>query len=464
MKLFITGSDGFIGKELISQCKNLGIEVIGVDVRSGFDVRSKDIAEQIPKGIDAVIHLAGLSSDIQCKNKGYETVDINVLGTLNLMEAATARKAKQFIFASSEWAYDNCAANEQKTEESIINIANHTSEYALSKLVSEANLRQKYQNGFCPVTILRFGIVFGTTGEKKSAVESLYLNVKEKDEISVGSLKNGRCFIHVSDIASGIIKSVSLQGFNIINLAGDKLITLQNIIEASKKVLNKNPRVIETSPENVSIRNISNSKAKLMLNWSPTVTIESWLRKLTIGKKIDGLWEITPETYQDERGFLARIYDEKMFKDLGFDAKWMEVSHHHTSRKNILRGLYTQLPPFSEGKLLRIIKGEMLWVSVDLRKESKTFGQWESVVLSEKNKNVLVTARGFAHGCLSLTDNVDLLIQSDNYFSVDHGVGIAWNDPELNIDWELNGIMPYISERDSKYPSFKEFKEKYGGI
>lgn len=280
MRLFITGSDGFLGSELVSRCKTRGIEVVGADIRSGFDVRAKNIAERIPENVDAVVHLAGLSSDAACRNKDYETFDVNVLGTLNLMNAALTRGAKQFIFASSEWVYDNCAAEEQKTEESPVNIANHTSEYALSKLVSEANLRQKYQHGFCPVTILRFGIICGTTGEKKSAVESLYLAVKEKDEVSVGSLKSGRCFIHVSDIASGIIGSVGLRGFNIINLTGDKLVTLQDIIEIAKKILNKNPRVVETAPENVSVRNISNSKAKKALSWSPTITVEEWLKKI----------------------------------------------------------------------------------------------------------------------------------------------------------------------------------------
>lgn len=280
MKLFLTGSDGFIGGAVAAECKKQGIEVIGADIRSGFDIRAKNIADSIPERVDAIIHLAGLSNDTMCKNNGYATFELNVLGTLNLMEAAIKKNAKQFIFASTEWVYDNCTAEEQKNEESLINIANHTSEYALSKLVSEANLRQKYNHGFLPTTILRFGIVCGSTGEKKSAVESLFLNVKEKDEIQVGSLRSGRCFIHVSDIASGIVKAVGLQGFNIINLAGDKLVTLSDIIEISKKVLNKNPKITETTPENISVRNISNEKAKKMLNWKPEIVVDEWLQRL----------------------------------------------------------------------------------------------------------------------------------------------------------------------------------------
>lgn len=281
MKLFITGSDGFIGKELVSQCAQQGIETIGADVRTGLDIRSEDLALRIPEGVDAIVHLAGLSNDTACKNNAYSCFDINVLGTLNLMEAAIQRKARQFIFASTEWVYDNCTADEVKTEESPINIANHTSEYALSKLVSEANLRQKYQHGFCPITILRFGIVCGSLGEKKSAVESLFLNVKEKDEVAVGSLQSGRCFIHVSDIASGIIKAVGHTGFHVINLEGDKLVTLLDIIEISKKVLQRNPTVAESAPSHTSVRNISNEKAKKVLQWKPEISVESWLYKLS---------------------------------------------------------------------------------------------------------------------------------------------------------------------------------------
>lgn len=181
-------------------------------------------------------------------------------------------------------------------------------------------------------------------------------------------------------------------------------------------------------------------------------------------KKLEGFIEIVPEVYEDERGFLARLYDERIFKDLELPTKWTEESHHHTRKKGILRGLYVQLPPFSEGKLLHVTKGEMLWVSVDVRKGSKTFGLWDSVILSDKVKNLLCVASGLAHGCLSLTDDVDLIIKSDNYFSAEHGVGIIWNDVDLNIDWNLGGNAPFLSERDKNYSSFKAFKEKYGGI
>ncbi|MDO8504044.1 MAG: NAD(P)-dependent oxidoreductase, partial [bacterium] len=273
----ITGAKGFIGKELILQCEKQGIEIIEADLPE-FDIRKKEIADLIPEGVDAIVHLAALSSDTLCRGRASDCFDVNVMGTLNLIEAAEKRKIKQFIFASSEWVYDNCSDNETKTEDSVINIANHTSEYALSKLVSEANLRQKFQYGFCDTAILRFGIIYGPRKEGGSAIESLFGAVKDKEEISVGSLKTGRHFIHVSDIASGIIKSVGLKGFNVINLEGDKLITLGDIIETSKKILNQNPKIIETDPNNPSIRRVSNDKAKKALNWKPEIDLETGLK------------------------------------------------------------------------------------------------------------------------------------------------------------------------------------------
>lgn len=278
MKILITGAKGFVGKELVSQCKTKGIEVLEFDLPE-FDTRKKEIVDMIPENIDAIIHLAALSRDPDCKNKGYECFENNVMATLNLMNAVEAKKAKQFIFASSEWVYDNCSENEIKTEESVINIANHTSEYALSKLVSENNLRQKFQHGFCDTTILRFGIIYGPRKEG-SAVESLFNMVKEKSEIEVGSLGNARHFIYVSDIANGIIKSIGLAGFNIINLEGENLITLGDIIETSKKILGKNPKVTEKTPATKSVRRVSSEKAKKILNWSPEINLEEGLNKL----------------------------------------------------------------------------------------------------------------------------------------------------------------------------------------
>lgn len=286
MKIFLTGTQSFVGAELIACCDREGIELCGCDITkpdndrfTQADIRSKDIADVIPEQVDAVVHLAALSSNHQCNNNAHQCFDVNVMGTLNLIDAAVAKKAKQFIFASSEWVYDCFAEDEVKDAESVIDIAAMDTEYSLSKLVSEANLRQKYRHGFCDTTILRFGIIYGVrTGG--SAVESLFISVNEKDEVAVGSLQTGRCFIHVSDIAAGIVKAIGLKGFNIIDLQGDELITLEDIINTSKLVTGKDPVVVESDLSGISVKHVSNKKAKELLAWKPKIDLKTGLEML----------------------------------------------------------------------------------------------------------------------------------------------------------------------------------------
>ncbi len=286
--IVITGSESFVGKEIISQLKD-NHKIIGFDTVNTksdeymfhqIDIRNSNIEELIPENADAIIHLAALSRDPDCKGKSFECFDINVMGTLNLIQAAIKKNVKQFIFASSEWVYNEFKEDEVKDEESFIDISKHTSEYALSKLVSESNLRQINQQGFNNITILRFGIIYGPRPNSLSAVESIFNSVKSKNEIQVGSLRNGRRFVHVTDIAKGITKAIGVEGFNIINLTSEKVITLGEIIQKSQKILNKSIKVIETDPDNISVRNPSNAKAKRILGWNAEIDIENGLKTL----------------------------------------------------------------------------------------------------------------------------------------------------------------------------------------
>jgi len=289
MKIIITGSESFIGKELISQLKTLDYDIIGFDSISPtnpdyefhqIDIRDPEIYKFIPNDTDVLIHLAALSRDSDCNKKAIECFDVNIMGTLNLIKSASVKNIKQFIFASSEWVYDKFIESEEKNEESIINIENHFSEYALSKLVSESNLRQQHNHGFCDVTILRFGIIYGPRKSNWSAVESIFSQVKNQNKVTVGSLKTGRRFVHVSDIARGIINSFGLKGFNIINLTGNQIMTLKDIIDLSQKILNKKIQVLESNPDQISIRNPSNFKAKEIIKWEPKIDLKSGLESL----------------------------------------------------------------------------------------------------------------------------------------------------------------------------------------
>ncbi len=179
-----------------------------------------------------------------------------------------------------------------------------------------------------------------------------------------------------------------------------------------------------------------------------------------------GVYTISaPPAYTDKRGSLVRIFDARVFHEYVEDIRWVQQSFSQTVPKNVLRGMHVQCSPFTEAKLITIISGEIYWVVVDLRRASPTFGQWDGFVLSPNNTNGLLVLRGFAHGCLSLTDNCCLVINSDNYYSKEHGTGIVWNDPELAINWPFNDMKQLIiSDEHRAYPSFKSFKAKYGGV
>jgi len=295
MSIFISGLESFLGKELLRACKKRNIEATGIDSLPSThpgsavcDIRSAEVAQHIPEGVDTVIHLAALSSDPDCKAKAKACFDCNVMGTLNMLEAAESRGAKQFIFASSEWVYDAFAADEPpKTEESIINASNLNSEYAFSKLTSEINLRQHFQHGSLPITILRFGILYGPRDNPRSAVESIFKSVCVKDELTVGSLNTGRHFVHVSDAAGAILAAKGLAGFEILNVQADSIVTLGDVIEVGSKLTGKKPQVSESDADNPSRRSVSNAKIKSLTGWKPEITLEAGLRTLAERWKID---------------------------------------------------------------------------------------------------------------------------------------------------------------------------------
>jgi len=295
MKVFVTGSEGFVGKRLVQRLKKQGVETVTVDLVAPpgsetirADICQPDIWDLIPHEADAIIHLAGFARNPDCQNKAYSCFKTNVMATLNLIDAAETRKVKQFIFASSEWVYGEWKDGTVKDSSIPINAATLASEYAFSKYVSEVNLRQKYQHGFCPVTILRFGIIYGPREKNWSAVESLFHAVRTQNEVRVGSLRTARCFIHIDDIVSGIIASLGLKDFHVLDLQGSYLISLEDIIETSKKITGRSPVIVETDAENFNIRQVSNKTTLLVIPWKPELDLEKGLRSLLNGDMMGG--------------------------------------------------------------------------------------------------------------------------------------------------------------------------------
>lgn len=178
--------------------------------------------------------------------------------------------------------------------------------------------------------------------------------------------------------------------------------------------------------------------------------------------KIKGIFEINLEPHKDYRGFFVRTYDKKVFRNHGLHKRWVQESHSYSKKKDIVRGLHFQFPPYIETKLIRTVTGEIFAVVVDLRKGSPTLGKWESMIISESNNKMIYITRGFALGMCTLIDNCALLYKIDNYYALESQGVIKWNDPDIGIIWPVKN--PIISERDSKAISFKEFVDKFGGL
>ncbi|MFZ2975113.1 MAG: dTDP-4-dehydrorhamnose 3,5-epimerase [Candidatus Moraniibacteriota bacterium] len=168
---------------------------------------------------------------------------------------------------------------------------------------------------------------------------------------------------------------------------------------------------------------------------------------------------IKPQVFGDNRGFFLESYSKKKFEQEGIGAEFVQDNHSKSEKKGTLRGLHFQLPPYAQAKLIRVVKGKILDVILDLRHDSETFGQWEAFELSAENFQMLFVPQGFAHGLMTLEDNTEVLYKADNFYEPTHEGGIAWNDPDLKINWPLEN--PILSDRDGKWPNFKNLDNPF---
>ena len=170
---------------------------------------------------------------------------------------------------------------------------------------------------------------------------------------------------------------------------------------------------------------------------------------------IEGVFIIEPTVFGDERGYFMETYHANEFKEAGLDMAFVQ-DNHSKSRKGVLRGLHFQYTE-PQGKLVRVIKGEVFDVAVDLRRDSPTYGKWEGVILSEENKKQFYVPEGFAHGFLVLSDEAEFIYKCTNFYNPDDEGGILWNDPDIGIKWPVDHIDEVIlSEKDKQLKTLKE--------
>ncbi len=169
---------------------------------------------------------------------------------------------------------------------------------------------------------------------------------------------------------------------------------------------------------------------------------------------LNGLWIIEPQLFEDHRGFFMETWSKQAFKDHGLVYDFVQDNHSSSNVKGTLRGIHFQRGERAQAKLVRCICGAVLDVAVDLRPSSQTYKQWQAVVLSAENKRQILIPRGFGHGFVTLTDDVEFLYKADNPYAPEADAGILWNDPELGIDWGVDD--PILSDKDKQHPLLRD--------
>ena len=166
------------------------------------------------------------------------------------------------------------------------------------------------------------------------------------------------------------------------------------------------------------------------------------------------LYIIEPKVFGDSRGWFVESWSQKVLDEAGLCYSFVQDNHSFTANKGVLRGLHFQKGDMAQAKLVRCARGAVLDVSVDMRKGSPTYMQWEAVELSEDNYRQLLVPRGFLHGFLTLTDNVEFLYKVDNYYSKEADRSLRWDDSELKVDWGIKN--PILSDKDKGAPYLRD--------
>ena len=173
---------------------------------------------------------------------------------------------------------------------------------------------------------------------------------------------------------------------------------------------------------------------------------------------IEGLLIITPNVFKDSRGSFFESWNSDQFKQIGITDVF-DQDNQSISSKNVLRGLHFQNPPYAQSKLVRVVRGSVLDVAVDIRKNSPTYGMHHSVFLSEQNNKLFYIPKGFAHGFLSLEDNTIFCYKCSGKYNKSSEESLMWNDMDLKINWPISN--PIVSEKDLNAKYFNEFKSKF---
>ncbi|GAA4716741.1 dTDP-4-dehydrorhamnose 3,5-epimerase [Sphingomonas lutea] len=166
---------------------------------------------------------------------------------------------------------------------------------------------------------------------------------------------------------------------------------------------------------------------------------------------LEGVLEIIPRKHADERGFFSEVWREDALKDAGVDVTFVQDNHSFSKTRGVVRGLHFQLPPFAQDKLVRVTRGAIFDVAVDIRRDSSTYGRWVGLTVSAAQWNQIFIPRGFAHGFLTIEDGTEVVYKVSAPYSPQHDRGLRFDDPAIGVDWPLDG-EPLLSSKDTAAP------------
>lgn len=176
---------------------------------------------------------------------------------------------------------------------------------------------------------------------------------------------------------------------------------------------------------------------------------------------LSGVVVLSPKRFDDPRGFFSEVYNKRRYAEAGVTSDFIQDNHSRSGPVGTVRGLHFQRPPFAQAKLVRVLKGAILDVAVDLRRGSPTFGQHVAVELSASAWNQLFVPAGFAHGFCTLEPDTEVFYKVDAYYSAEHDGGILWNDPALNIAWPVSAGQAVLSDKDRRLPLLADVGEGF---
>ena len=170
--------------------------------------------------------------------------------------------------------------------------------------------------------------------------------------------------------------------------------------------------------------------------------------------ELEGVKILEPKYFEDDRGYYTESYSSRTLREYGIDTVFVQDNHLMSLKKGTIRGIHFQNYPKAQSKLLRCTKGSILDIVVDLRKASTTYKKWVSVILSEENRRQIFIPKGYGHACISLEDNTQVQYKVDELYYPEYDRAIAWNDPELNINWTIDNVI--LSRKDREAPFLKD--------